>query len=284
MRPQKAQIHLKFERTLIMGALNVTPDSFSDGGKFFSKKDAIARAIQMARDGADIIDIGGESTRPGASDVDVAEEARRVVPVIEGIRRKLDIPLSVDTKKSRVAVEALRAGADIINDVSGLKNDDAMADVVASHSAALIVMHMKGTPQDMQAAPRYRNLINEIIGGLRESLAIARRAGIAKNKIIIDPGIGFGKTVGHNLEILNRLKEFKVLKCPICVGTSRKSFIGKVLDIADPAERLTGTIASCVIAIMNGANIIRVHDIKEARAAALTADSVMNTGAHLTSG
>lgn len=278
MRPRRTRLRLRFERTLIIGVLNITPDSFSDGGRFFGKKDAIARAIQMAGDGADIIDIGGESTRPGASDIDVLEEAGRVIPVIEAVRRKIDLPISVDTRKAKVALEAIKAGADIVNDVSGLKNDRAMAGVVARSGATLITMHMKGTPRDMQAAPRYRDLMREIIQGLRESLAIGRRAGIPGKNIIVDPGIGFGKTVGHNLEILNRLKELKVLKCPICVGTSRKSFIGKVLDIPEPAERLTGTIASCVIAIMNGANLIRVHDVKEARSAARIADSVLHAG------
>lgn len=268
------------ERTCVMGVLNVTPDSFSDGGRFFNRKTAIRRALEMARDGADIIDIGGESTRPGSRDVDAAEEIGRICPVIEAAAGRINIPISVDTRKARVAESAIKAGARIVNDVSGLKNDGKMASVVAKYKAALIVMHMKGTPRDMQESPVYRDVVADIIKSLEESLAIAKRAGVSEDKIIIDPGIGFGKTVGHNLEILNRLGEFKSLGRPICVGTSRKSFIGKVLDTPDTDQRLTGTLVTSAIAIMRGANLIRVHDVKEACRAARMADSILRLKAN----
>ncbi len=258
-----------------MGVLNVTPDSFSDGGTFLDKDRAIAHGLNMARDGADVIDVGGESTRPGAKDVSVQEELDRVIPVIEAIRRKASIPVSIDTRKAEVAEAAIKVGAEIVNDVSGLRYDPGMADVAAKHDATLIVMHMKGTPQDMQKAPRYNDLIDEIKASLQESIGLAKRAGAAEDNIIIDPGIGFGKTVEHNLEILNRLGEFKALGRPICIGTSRKSFIGKMLGREDAESMLLGTIATCVIAIMNGARIIRVHDVSRAREAALIADSVL---------
>ena len=263
------------ERTYVMGILNVTPDSFSDGGRFFNRKAAVRRALEMERDGADIIDIGGESTRPGSRDVDAAEEAGRIITVIEAVAGRINIPVSVDTRKSKVAELAIRSGARIINDVSGLKNDGKMASVAAKYNAALIVMHMKGSPRDMQESPAYRDVVNDIIKSLEGSLAIARRAGVSEDKIIIDPGIGFGKTVGHNLEILNRLGEFKSLGRPICVGTSRKSFIGKVLDAPDTDQRLTGTLVSSAIAIMHGANLIRVHDVKETCEAVRMADSIL---------
>ena len=259
-----------------MGVLNVTPDSFSDGGLFFEKSDAVARAVQMAKDGADIIDVGGESTRPGAGDVDAAEELRRVIPVIRAISDGIDIPVSIDTRKAKVAEEALKAGASIVNDVSGLRHDPAMAVVVAKSGAYVIVMHMKGTPQNMQANPVYYNLMKELAEYFKGSVEIASKAGVKKEKIIIDPGIGFGKTVEHNIEILNRLGELKKLDMPICVGTSRKSFIGKILNSSKAEDRLAGTIATCVIAVMNGANILRVHDVKEVKEAALITDSILN--------
>lgn len=264
------------DKTYIMGVLNVTPDSFSDGGRFLDKKNAIQHVIGMARDGADIIDVGGESTRPGAKDISVEEELNRVIPVIEAISNKINIPISIDTRKSRVAEESLKAGASIVNDVSGLKYDPDMAPIVAKYNAGLIVMHAKGTPQDMQINPVYKNLIKEIVESLKESLGMAKRAGVSKEKIVIDPGVGFGKTVEHNLEILSRLDEFKALSQPICVGTSRKSFIGKVLGLPNVENRLSGTIATCVIAIMKGANILRVHDVKEVVEAARITDSILS--------
>lgn len=283
IRRPRVDVHVKgfslvfSERTYVMGILNVTPDSFSDGGKFFSTKAAIARALKLSRDGADIIDIGGESTRPGALEVDADREIERVRRVIEGVRKEIDIPISIDTRKSEVAEEAIRSGAVIVNDVSGLTHDRKMASIVAKHGAALIVTHMKGAPQDMQDSPTYRNLIEEVIGGLKGSIDIARRAGIGEDMIIIDPGVGFGKTANHNLEILKRLDEFKILGRPICIGTSRKSFIGKVLDIPRPESRLSGSIATSVIAIINGANIIRAHDVKQACEAARMTDSVLDS-------
>ncbi|MFA6142700.1 MAG: dihydropteroate synthase [Candidatus Omnitrophota bacterium] len=257
-----------------MGVLNITPDSFSDGGKFFDKKEAFRHAVRMASDGADIIDIGGESTRPGAEDLDVRSECERVIPVIESIAGKIDIPISIDTRKAVVAEEALKAGASIVNDVSGLTYDTGLAGVAAKYGAFTILMHMKGTPKDMQQAPSYDNLISEIIESLRSSIDIATSAGIPEENIIIDPGIGFGKTLEHNIEILRRLDEFKILNKPICIGTSRKSFIGKILNEPDPASRLAGSIAAGVVAVMKGANILRVHDCLEAREASRVVDAI----------
>ena len=248
--PQTGQSLTFSDKTYIMGILNVTPDSFSDGNLFIDKSMAVEHALDMARDGADIIDVGGESTRPGAKDVSASEEIGRVVPVIKAISKKTKIPISVDTRKSAVAQEAIKAGAGMVNDISGLRHDPDMAPVVAKYGAGLIVMHMKGTPRDMQMKPSYKNLIQEIIISLRESLNIAKRSGVAEDKVIVDPG-------------------------PICIGTSRKSFLGKVLNLADPADRLSGTIATCVIAITKGANILRVHDVKAVKEAALITDSIL---------
>lgn len=266
------------KRTYVMGVLNVTPDSFSDGSKFFDREEAVKHGIVMARDGAHIIDVGGESTRPGAKDVSVQEEIDRVVPVVEALAREIAVPLSVDTRKSEVAEAAIEAGASFINDVSGLNHDERMAQVAAKHGCYLILMHMKGTPQDMQTAPRYENLIKEIIASLRESVKIAKSGGVKEEKIIIDPGIGFGKTFEHNLEILRRLGEFKCLGRPICIGTSRKSFIGHALGLPDTGDRLAGTIATCVLAVMKGADILRVHDIKECLQAARMTDLITRQG------
>lgn len=262
------------DRTYVMGVLNVTPDSFSDGGRFFDRQKALAHALEMARDGADIIDVGGESTRPGSNAVSVEEELGRVIPVISRISKKAKVAISIDTRKSKVAEEAVRAGASIINDISGLRHDPKIASVAAKRGARLILMHMKGAPKDMQAAPRYKNLMKEIINYFKESIDIAKHFGVPKEDIIVDPGIGFGKTLEHNLEILNRLDELKALGCPICVGTSRKSFIGKTLGISRPDDRLAGTLATCAIAIMKGANIMRVHDVREAVQLSRMVDSV----------
>ena len=257
----------------------MTPDSFSDGGKYFNKKRAVDRAIRMASEGADIIDVGGESTRPGARDISVREECSRVIPVIEAISKKLKISISVDTRKASVAEAAINAGACIINDVSGLRHDPGMAKVAAKYGAVVIVMHMKGNPRNMQRSPRYKNLISDIKSGLRGSIKIAKRAGVKEQNIIIDPGVGFGKTVEHNLEILNRLGEFKDLGRPICVGTSRKSFIGKILNNYNASDRLTGTIATCAVAIIRGADILRVHDVREAVEVAGLTDRIITAGA-----
>ena len=263
------------DRTYIMGIFNVTPDSFSDGGKFFDKATAIEQGLRMARDGADIIDVGGESTRPGAKETSAHEELGRIIPVIEGLREKVSIPISVDTRKARVAEESIKAGASIVNDVSALRHDPDMADIVSKHDAAVILMHMRGRPQDMQLNPIYGNLILDITNYLRESIDLALKHGIPRERIVIDPGIGFGKTVEHNLEILKRLDAFGVLGCPICIGTSRKSFISKVLNLPQTDTRLFGTLATLVIGILKGANILRVHDVKEAVQAARMTDSVL---------
>ena len=264
--------------TRIMGVLNVTPDSFFDGGKYYDKRKAVDHAVRMTLDGADIIDVGGESTRPGARDISIEEELSRVIPVIEALAKKIDIPISVDTRKAKVAEAALKAGAAIINDVSGLKYDPGMALSAAKYGATVIMMHMKGEPRNMQRSPRYNNVIAEIKKSLCQSLEIAREAGIAEDNMIIDPGVGFGKTVSHNLEILNRLDEFRSLGKLICVGTSQKSFIGKILDHKSSDDRLAGTIATCVIAITKGADILRVHDVKEAAEAAAITGAILKAG------
>lgn len=272
----RLRMKLKFSaKSFVMGVLNVTPDSFSDGNMFIDRRAAVKHAVDMAHDGADIIDVGGESTRPGSRAVSADEELKRVLPVIKELSKKLDIPISIDTQKSAVAGAALKAGASIVNDVSGLRNDPDIAKVAAEHGAYLILMHMKGTPQDMQRDPSYKDVIGEIIKSLQHSIKIAHCAGVPGNKIIIDPGIGFGKRVEHNLEILARLGEFKKLGYPICIGTSRKSFIGKILKKDGPKGRLYGTLATSAAAIMNGANIVRVHDVGPMKDAALMIDSIL---------
>ncbi len=265
------------DRTYIMGVLNVTPDSFYDKGRFFDQKKAVKHALDMERDGADIIDVGGESTRPGAPEVNVDEELRRVVPVIRAISKKVKTAVSIDTRKAKVADAALKAGASIVNDVSALRGDPGMAGVVAKHRAEIILMHMKGRPKDMQANPRYIDVVKDITESLKVSIDLAKRAGIKDDKIIIDPGIGFGKTVDHNLEILREFRHFKKLGYPLCVGTSRKSFIGKILGSEDPEDRLAGSLATVVVAAMNGANIIRAHDVGLTRRVLRMVDSITGT-------
>lgn len=262
------------ENTQIMGILNTTPDSFSDGGRFLNPDVAIERALQMADEGAHIIDIGGESTRPGSSSVSLEEEIKRVVPVIEGLAKKLDIPISIDTSKAEVAKRALHAGADIINDISALRADDEMANVAAKAGCPIILMHMQGTPVDMQQNPIYGSLIDEILSSLEESINIATEGGIGADKIIVDPGIGFGKTVSDNLQIINRADEFKVLGKPLLMGPSRKSFIGEILG-EKQEDRMEGTLAACVLSIARGVQIIRVHDVKEAVRAAKISDAIL---------
>lgn len=263
------------EKTKIMGILNVTPNSFSDGGKFADKDSAVARAIQMAKDGADIIDIGGESTRPGAEPVSVDEELKRVIPVIEEIVCEVDLPISIDTMKADVAEAAIEAGAAMINDVSAMRFDPAMAGVAAKSGGPVVLMHMKGTPRDMQDNPEYDSLMGEIISFLDERALAAIEAGVAPENIIVDPGIGFGKTLDHNLEILRRLPELKSLGYPILVGASRKAFIGAILG-TEPDDRIEGTVAAVTAAVMNGASIVRVHDVKEMARAARVADAIAN--------
>jgi len=261
------------KRTLIMGILNVTPDSFSDGGRFFKLKDALSHAKQMVADGADIIDVGGESTRPGSEPVPLEEELRRVIPVIKAIRQEIDTPISIDTYKAEVAEQALEAGANLVNDISALRFDDRMKAVVAKYEVPVVLMHMRGTPKTMQQNPTYEDPVKEIIAFLHERIEAATAAGISREKIIIDPGIGFGKLGRHNLEILKRLAEFRVLGRPILVGTSRKAFIGQILK-TDVSERLEGTIASVIISVMNGADIVRVHDVKPVKRAIGIADAI----------
>ena len=262
------------ERTYVMGILNVTPDSFSDGGLYFDKAKAIEQALKMEREGADIIDVGGESTRPGAEKISTKEEIKRVVPVIEAIAKKIKIPVSIDTYKSEVAKAALSAGASLINDISGLRFDRKMPSLIAKNKVPVCIMHIKGTPRDMQANPAYVALIPEIVDYLHEGIEIARGAGIADDKIIIDPGLGFGKTLEHNLEIIKRLNEFTGFEKPILLGPSRKSFIGSLLGGLPADERFEGTTSAVAIGIFNGANIIRVHDVKAMVRVARIADGV----------
>lgn len=262
------------QKTYIMGILNVTPDSFSDGGLFLDRENAVQQALRMQAEGADIIDIGGESTRPGAEKVSVKDEIKRVVPIIEVLANNVDVPISIDTYKSEVADAAVKAGASMINDISGLRSDPKMAKITAKHKVPVVIMHIKGTPQDMQKNPTYKSLIPEITAYFHECIQVARDAGIPDDMIIIDPGIGFGKTVKHNLEIIKRLKDFEGFEKPILLGPSRKAFIGKLLGDAPTDERLEGTASAIAIGIFNSANIIRVHDVKEMVRVAKIADGV----------
>lgn len=263
------------ERTVVMGVLNVTPDSFYDGGRYAERESAVRRALQMVEEGADIIDIGGESTRPGSQPVSEEEELRRVLPVIEAVRARVDVPISIDTTKSRVAQRALQAGACMVNDISGLGFDPRMAEVVAQAGALCCLMHIQGTPQTMQKNPHYDDVVHDISAYFAERLALAERAGIPRQNIWLDPGIGFGKTVEHNLQILRRLREFTVFGLPILIGTSRKSFIGKVLGDLPPEDRLEGTAATVAVAILNGANAVRVHDVQAMVRVARMVDAVL---------
>jgi dihydropteroate synthase len=265
------------ERTLVMGVLNVTPDSFSDGGQFFAFERAIEQAERMISEGAAIIDVGGESTRPGSEFISEDEELRRVIPVIERLASSSSsIPISIDTTKPSVARAALEAGAEIVNDISGLRFDQAIADEVAKANAGLVLMHSRGTPKDMQQMPPVADIMSEVISGLHESVATAEQRGVRRESIVIDPGIGFGKTADQNVELIAKLdylaREFSDL--PLMIGTSRKSFIGKLLDNAPADQRLFGTIASIVAAVMNGAHIVRVHDVRATAQAVKVADQV----------
>ena len=262
------------KKTYIMGILNVTPDSFADGGLYFDKSSAIERAYQIVEEGADIIDIGGESTRPGSEPISIKEELKRTIPVIEAISKKIKVPISIDTYKSEVAKVALDAGASMVNDISGLRFDPKMTDVVSEYKVPVVIMHIKGKPQDMQQNPVYEALIPEIIDYFRVGMKTAISAGVSEDKIIIDPGMGFGKTFDHNLEIINNLREFTFLEKPILVGSSRKAFIGKILGDAPATERLEGTAAAVAISIVHGANVVRIHDVKEMVKVAKVADAV----------
>ncbi|MCK5547492.1 MAG: dihydropteroate synthase [Thermoplasmata archaeon] len=249
-----------FDRTIIMGVLNVTPDSFSDGGHHLSPDKALLKAKQMVEDGADILDIGGESTRPFSSPVSAREELGRIVPVLEGLK-ELDIPISIDTRKPEVAQKALDTGAHMVNDVSGLR-DEGMMKLVAEKKVPVVIMHMKGEPKSMQENPEYGDVVGEIKEFFKTTVKKAADHGIKDDRIIIDPGLGFGKTTEHNIEIIKRLDEFRSLGFPVLVGASRKTFIGKILGL-DVGERLEGSLAAMAASIMNGADIVRVHDVKE---------------------
>ena len=270
------------ERTLVMGVLNVTPDSFSDGGKFFTVDRAVEAAFDMQRAGADILDIGAESTRPGSSGISASEEIRRLLPVLQALRGRLKIPISVDTQKASVAEIALGAGAQILNDISGLKNDPRLADVAAKFRTPLILMYIRGTPRTMQKGPFAKDVLQDVTRGLRQAIATARRAGVTKSQIILDPGIGFGKSFAQNYELLAKLPQLARLGYPLLVGTSRKGFLGATLAReGKPAaleERILGTAATVTASILNGAHIVRVHDVHEMVQVARVADCLLHQG------
>lgn len=262
---------LDLSRPCLMGVVNLTPDSFSDGGRFSSAEAALRGGLEMLEEGAGILDLGGESTRPGAQPVPLEVELERVIPVIKALRRQTDAPLSIDTSKAEVARQAIAAGANFINDISGLIFDPEMAAVAAESGAGLFLMHTRGRPVAMQQDTFYQDLCAEVTVSLRSSLARARAAGVAPECLAVDPGIGFGKSVAGNLQLLKRIAEFHQLGCPLLLGTSRKSFIGKLLDLEEPLERLPGTLATVAWAVSQGVQLHRVHDVRQAREAALMA-------------
>jgi len=268
------------ERTLVMGVLNVTPDSFSDGGKFYAEEQAMEHAVEMERAGADLIDVGAESTRPGSEEISSEAELRRVLPVLGGLRRLLKIPVSIDTQKAEVAEASLDAGAQIINDISGLNNDPRIAEVAARRRAPLILMHMRGEPRTMQKGPFARDVMRDVTQGLRKSVILARKAGVPKSQIILDPGIGFGKSFAQNYELLQELSQLVKLGYPLVVGTSRKGFLGATLaregKPPSPEERIWGTAATVTASILNGAHIVRVHDVSEMVQVARVADCLLD--------
>ena len=263
------------DRVRVMGILNVTPDSFFDGGADASPEAAVRRGLAQVAEGADLLDIGGESSRPGSDPVTAEEEMRRVLPVIEGLRRKTGIPISIDTTKAAVAREAIARGASIVNDISAMRFDKAMAGVVAESGASVVLMHMLGRPKTMQVAPSYADVIEDLCAFFGERIAAAIDAGIPRNRLLIDPGIGFGKDLGANLDILRNLPRFRTFGVPIVVGLSRKSFLGRITGL-DQQDRLPGTIAANAVAVARGANIIRVHDVKEGRQTADVAVRLRN--------
>ena len=274
------------KRTLIMGVLNVTPDSFSDGGAYANLESTVARALQLERDGADIVDIGGESTRPGAAPISARQELLRILPVIKGLRGKLGIPISIDTQKAEVAEAALAAGAEILNDISALRSDARIADVARCANVPIILMHMRGTPLTMQKGPFARAVIRDVMAGLRDAAARAKRAGLTKAQLLLDPGIGFGKKEDQNFEILAYLPEFARLGYPIVIGTSRKAFLGRAL--AGPGEsplpsnqRLPGTAATVTASILGGAHIVRVHDVAEMAGVVRIADRITHSATRI---
>lgn len=260
-------------RTLLMGIINVTPDSFYDGGKRLDPERAVADGIDLVEAGADMIDIGGESTRPGAAPVSVEEELQRVLPVIRGLRRSVQVPVSIDTYKAQVAQTALNEGSDIVNDISALRADSRMAVLLAAEKVPVVLMHMQGTPQTMQTEPCYNNVLQEVQDFLTAQVRFAVEAGIERENIIIDPGIGFGKTLDHNLTLLRGLPTLASLGQPLLVGASRKTFIGRILGV-EPDERLEGSLAAAIAAVFGGAHILRVHDVKETRKAIRVADAI----------
>jgi dihydropteroate synthase len=275
MRLAWSRFDLDFTRkTYVMGILNITPDSFSDGGMHFDAQTAIDSGLQMVDDGADIIDIGGESTRPGSEPVLLEEELRRTIPVISALSRKVSVPISIDTYKAEVARKALDAGASIVNDISGLRFDPDMPKVIAEWKIPIVMMHIKGRPRDMQQNPVYQALVPEVMDYFRISIRLAKKFGVPDNMMILDPGIGFGKTFSHNLQILNNLEQFTLLEKPLLVGPSRKAFLGKILNDAPALERREGTAAAIVVAIMKGADIVRVHDVKEMAKVAKVVDAI----------
>ncbi len=269
------------ERTLVMGVLNVTPDSFSDGGEFLEPRRAVERALEIEEAGADLLDIGGESTRPGSAGTPVETELARILPVLEGLRGVLKIPISIDTRKSEVAEAAISAGAQIINDISGLRCDPRVAEVAVRRGVPLILMHMRGEPETMQKKPFARDVMKDVTQGLRASIAKARKAGVGKSQIIIDPGIGFGKSFEQNYELLRKLPELAKLGYPLLVGTSRKGFLGATLarngKPAPPEERLWATAATVTASILGGAHIVRVHDVAEMAQVARVADCLLGS-------
>jgi len=266
------------ERTLVMGVLNVTPDSFSDGGRYSTVRAAVARAMEMEAEGADIVDIGGESTRPGSEGVSAGAELERVLPVLRALRGRLKIPISIDTQKAAVAEAAIEAGAEMVNDVSALRGPEgsgrAMGEVVRRAGVPIVLMHMRGKPKTMQRRPFARDVMGDVTKGLREALGRARRAGIPRGRVILDPGIGFGKSTEQNCELLARLGELKRLGCPLLIGASRKTFIGKLLGGASEEKRAWGTAAAVTAAVLGGAQIVRVHDVGEMAQVVRVADSI----------
>ncbi len=262
------------KQTYLMGVLNITPDSFSDGGDYNNLEEALQRAWALVEAGADILDIGGQSTRPGAKQISLEEELERVIPIIKRIRKNLNIPISVDTTRAEIAQQAVRAGADIVNDISGGTFDGDMLTTVAELEVPIILMHIRGTPETMQHKTDYEDLVGEIIAVLRERLAAAEKAGIARSRLLIDPGIGFGKTAAQNIELLRQLHQFQRLGVPILVGTSRKSFIGKIINQDDPKQRVWGTASTCCAAISQGADILRVHDLPQMWEVSKVADAI----------
>lgn len=262
------------KQTYLMGVLNITPDSFSDGGDYNNLEEALQRAWALVEAGADILDIGGQSTRPGAKQISLEEELERVIPIIKRIRKNLNIPISVDTTRAEIAQQAVRAGADIVNDISGGTFDGDMLTTVAELEVPIILMHIRGTPETMQHKTDYEDLVGDIIAVLRERLAAAEKAGIARSRLLIDPGIGFGKTAAQNIELLRQLHQFQRLGVPILVGTSRKSFIGKIINQDDPKQRVWGTASTCCAAISQGADILRVHDLPQMWEVSKVADAI----------